>query len=512
MKKISNILSLLAVAAFALLLAACTKSSTEAPQNTTTKEAEVTTTKEAEITTTEEAPVTTTEDLPPVTQTDEPHTVHVWGDEFEYDEDGHWKVCTICDEESAVEDHEFINQETTKATDTVEGVITHTCEICGYSYQENTGLAFVWKVEDDAYITDFASKQSDSHFDISYSEDGNTVHLISSEDYNWNALIAYASGSTEGYGMEITVSVDEGLTNNAQFVIKPNNVEPSWIWNVYAEPGTSKTFYYAHNDIPTEMESMVVMLNNPERNGHLSIKWVKLSYEDGFVFNSNTGKVDQVKVCTTHGFEKYKTTVESYKLEEVTVKDAAQSIEYGLQAKTPVILSGKVSGVTDEDTVGKIVLTATVDGTEYNMTTTEIAKLGTLFSYELVGNESEGYDLIASAKSVANFKELGIKNGDTITVLGIILSENEELHAYGELLSIEPDASQVLPEGVAVAFTGFGTGSESVYPSTGVTLDDGKEIRAVQSLLVLFHLLHGHNGVELNSQLSQQTLMLYHSL
>lgn len=285
MKKITKILSLLLVAGFACLLSACktTVAPTEAP-----------------------APVTTTEEPAPVTTTPEPHTSHTWSDTYQHDADGHWKVCTVCGDLSAVEDHEMVDEVKTKATDQVEGVVTHTCSVCGYTYDENVGLAFVWKVEDGAYITDYESKQADSHFTVSYSEDRKTVHLISSEDYSWNAIVCYASGSTAGYGMEITVSVDEGLANNAQFVIKPNDVEPSWVWNVYAQPGTSKTLCYAGSDIPAEMEKMVVMMSNPQRDGHLSIRWVKLEYATNPVYvHDADDKVFAIYECLTPGFEKY---------------------------------------------------------------------------------------------------------------------------------------------------------------------------------------------------------------
>lgn len=264
MKKITKILSLFFVAAIALVLAACGK--TEAPNTT---KAPATTT--AQPATTTAAPANTTTQAPAVTTT--VHTRHEYGDTYEKDADGHWKVCTICGQASAVEDHEFSVEEVRPTLDT-EGSKTYTCDVCGYTYTENTGLAKVWAVGDESYLLDYTSKQTDPHFTtLEYSEDGKTVHLVASADYSWNAIIAYCSGTTEGYALEITVTTPATATKAANFCIKPNDSMEKW---ASAPVGETKTYSYYGDQVPAEMATMVVMAASAEVDGYLSMKWVEM--------------------------------------------------------------------------------------------------------------------------------------------------------------------------------------------------------------------------------------------
>ena len=466
MKK--HFLSLVLVFGLAFVLVGCGK--TEKPAPATTKAPVATT--QAPVVTTE--PGTTARPTTAAPTTTE-HLVHSFGDEYEHDENLHWKECSICHDPSAKEPHEFVDETVTKATDTVEGVVRHTCSVCGYSYEENIGLAYVWEVKDGEYLYDFASKQNDSHFTITYSEDHHTATIAAHSDWNWNALVAYAKGSTAGYGLKITVTTPADATAVAKFVIKPNDVEPSWVWNNWAPVGETRSFYYAGSDIPATMEKMVVMAAAADTVGDLSMQWVRLEYTTSYVFNANTKKIDQVIEYTTEGFAGKKAIVRSFELDEATVQGAKMAYDAKLNMAAPVIMTGVVSGVDAEDTKGAITMSATIDGVEYSVTTTELAKLGTLFGYT-VANDA----LSTSVTSIANFKELGVKNGDEITVLGIIKVEGETAKLYGELLSIKEEIVQELPEAEVVTLTGFGTGSESVYPSIGVQLDEGNKSGSIK--------------------------------
>lgn len=66
----------------------------------------------------------------------DPHD-HVYGDEWENDEDGHWQICKECEEESKKQEHTFGNWTVTKeATEAEEGAKERACEVCGYKQTE----------------------------------------------------------------------------------------------------------------------------------------------------------------------------------------------------------------------------------------------------------------------------------------------------------------------------------------------------------------------------------------
>ena len=306
MKK--HFLSLVLVFGLAFVLVGCGK--TEKPAPATTK-APVATTKAPVVTT---QPGTTTTPAPTTTE----HLVHTYGDAFKYDEHDHWKECTICEAPSQKAPHEFVDEVATKATDTVEGVVRHTCSVCGYSYDENIGLAYVWEVKDGEYLKDFTSLQNDPHFTISYSEDGNTAHIVSSSDWSWNAIIAYAKGDTAGYGLKITITTPADATAVAKFLVKPNNIEPSWLWNNWAPIGETKSFCYAGSDIPATMERLVLMPATADMVGDISIQWVKLDYAETATYkvDAENNKIIATYACTTEGFSKYNKT------EEIAFADA----------------------------------------------------------------------------------------------------------------------------------------------------------------------------------------------
>ena len=127
MKK--HFLSLVLVFGLAFVLVGCGK--TEKPAPATTKAPVATT--QAPVVTTE--PGTTARPTTAAPTTTE-HLVHSFGDEYEHDENLHWKECSICHDPSAKEPHEFVDETVTKATDTVEGVVRHTCSVCGYVLNE----------------------------------------------------------------------------------------------------------------------------------------------------------------------------------------------------------------------------------------------------------------------------------------------------------------------------------------------------------------------------------------
>ncbi len=59
---------------------------------------------------------------------------HDFGDAWQYDENGHWQVCT-CGVSSTPQSHSF-TETVTPATRDEPGYTTHTCTVCGYSYRD----------------------------------------------------------------------------------------------------------------------------------------------------------------------------------------------------------------------------------------------------------------------------------------------------------------------------------------------------------------------------------------
>lgn len=57
---------------------------------------------------------------------------HDFGDAWQYDENGHWQVCT-CGVSSTPQSHSFTDT-VTAATPEAQGYTTHTCTVCAYSY------------------------------------------------------------------------------------------------------------------------------------------------------------------------------------------------------------------------------------------------------------------------------------------------------------------------------------------------------------------------------------------
>ena len=439
MKKFTKFLSLFFVAGVAFMLAACGKTDAPATQAPATQapatQAPATQAPATQAPATQ-APATQAPGTTTVPECD----IHTYDGEWvNTDEAGHYKVCSVCGNQSEMEDHEYTSTITTPATPTTKGVKTYTCSVCGYSYTEETDLAYVWEVADGAYLTDYTSKTgaTDTHFRLSYSEDRKTITVESDETVGWASLQCYASGATDGYGIHVKISAPETATSKAAFIIKVNDIDnrPSeyYIYRYVAEAGQSKDYYIAGSDLPENMTHMVIMVNanNTAKVGSISMNWVKLDYAETptYTFDAASGKLVPTYACTTEGFTKYSKTGEGIAVEQSSVK-AAMNATAG--SKVPVLMSGFVTEINPDDARGVVSLVFKDADGEYLVSTAEMSKFGTLFSYAV--NESGAVE--ATYTHADNFKELGLVEGDFVNLIGIVSKYNDgTIHFYSEMIS-----------------------------------------------------------------------------
>ncbi len=79
---------------------------------------------------------------------------HKWADEAQFDENGHWKACTLCDEATAVEPHELSAEWSTD-----DESHWHACSGCGY-VADKAGHQFGdWTVTKEATATEAGSRE-----------------------------------------------------------------------------------------------------------------------------------------------------------------------------------------------------------------------------------------------------------------------------------------------------------------------------------------------------------------
>lgn len=79
---------------------------------------------------------------------------HKWADEVQFDESGHWKTCTLCDETTAVAPHELSAEWATDAESH-----WHACSGCGYTAEKAAHQFGDWTVTKEATATEAGSRE-----------------------------------------------------------------------------------------------------------------------------------------------------------------------------------------------------------------------------------------------------------------------------------------------------------------------------------------------------------------
>lgn len=79
---------------------------------------------------------------------------HKWADEVKFDESGHWKTCTLCDEVTAVEPHELSAEWATDAASH-----WHACSGCGYTADKAAHQFGDWTVTKEATATEAGARE-----------------------------------------------------------------------------------------------------------------------------------------------------------------------------------------------------------------------------------------------------------------------------------------------------------------------------------------------------------------
>ena len=79
---------------------------------------------------------------------------HKWADEVQFDESGHWKTCTLCNEATVVEPHELSAEWATDAESH-----WHACSGCGYTADKAAHQFSDWTVTKEATATEAGSRE-----------------------------------------------------------------------------------------------------------------------------------------------------------------------------------------------------------------------------------------------------------------------------------------------------------------------------------------------------------------
>ena len=175
---------------------------------------------------------------------------HVWSD-YLYDEEEHWKVCTVCGTEQEHQDHAWDEGRVTRPTETETGMETHRCTVCEYERLEDLYGVFLRQAEGG---TAAAS--------VEYARAGEIV-----------TLTATPAGEHVFGGWTVLQGGVE-ITDNA-FTMPEKNVilQPIWRLNQYTltfVTGTQQTL-----DPLTKAPGAAITLPTPIQADHRFVGWYR---------------------------------------------------------------------------------------------------------------------------------------------------------------------------------------------------------------------------------------------